>query len=97
MAEDLRQENDFYQYLLKLKGFAGRYCVMVAAMDTPVGPYVSAAHAKALMDIGTKIDLCEKYRAAYVAVINAGELVYEEISAQPIEKPYRSMDTGLTF
>ena len=85
-AEELRCECDFREYLKKLRGFAKRYCVMVAAMDTPCGPVFLSEYSKAIIDIGITVDLRDKYRMAFVAVINAGELVYEELSKEPIEK-----------
>ncbi len=85
-AEELRREHDLKTYLLKLRGFAARYCVMLAAMDTPCGPAFTPEYSGTLTGIGTRIDLYGKFRMAYAAVINEGELVYEEISPLPIEK-----------
>ena len=85
-AEELRTECSLKEYLLKLRGFAGRYCVMLAASDTPWGPAFTQEYSCMLTGIGTRIDLYGQFRMAYVAVINEGELIYEELSQNPIEK-----------
>ena len=36
--EKLKTESNFLKYMKLLKGFAHKYCVMIVASDTPVGP-----------------------------------------------------------
>lgn len=87
-VEELRGEHDFGRYLLLLRKFAQRYCVIVAAMDTPCGVAFTPELSGRLMDVGFSVDLCGLYRMGYAAVVNAGELVYEEISPEPVEKTF---------
>lgn len=78
-AEKLKSETDFLSYMRLLKDFAQRYCVMIAASDTPVGPDFSQDMANAVMAIGLNTNLYQKYRCAYAAVIDSGDIVFEEI------------------
>lgn len=78
-AEKLKSETDFLSYMNLLKDFARRYCVLIVASDTPVGPHFSQDMANAVMAIGLKTNLYQKYRCAYAAMINSGDVVFEEI------------------
>lgn len=77
--ERLRTEGNFLKYVKLLKLFAKKYCVMIVASDTPVGPATTREMTGALMEMGLRIDLYGKFRCAYAAVIDAGELAYEEL------------------
>lgn len=79
-AEKLRAETHFLSYVKLLKGFAQRYCVMIAVCDTPVGPFTTREATAALKNIGLNVDLFGKYRCPYAAFIDAGTLVFEEIN-----------------
>lgn len=76
----LKTEDDFLKYARLLKDFAKRYVIMIVAADTPCGPAYTEAVSAMLMDIGLKIDLYEKFRYGYAALIDAGELVFEQLS-----------------
>lgn len=78
-AEKLRSEMDFRTYMQLLKDFAQRYCVMIAACDTPVGPDFSQDMANVVMAIGLNTNLYQKYRCAYAAVVDSGDIVFEKI------------------
>lgn len=78
-AEKLKSETEFLSYMRLLKDFAQRYCVLIVASDTPVGPNFSRDMANAVMAIGLNTNLYQKYRCAYAAVIDSGNVVFEEI------------------
>lgn len=76
----LRSEHDFLEYARLLKKFAKRYTVMIASCDTPYGLSYTKEVSRVLMDIGLKVDLYEKFRYGYAALIDAGRLVFEQLS-----------------
>ena len=76
----LRIETDFKKYLSILQVLAKKYCIMVAAADTPCGPFFTEEIARMYMDIGFKVALHDKFRCSYAGIIDAGNLIYEEIS-----------------
>ena len=83
--ERLRTEADFLKYIRLLKEFSKKYCVMIVVCDTPVGPATTREMTGALMDIGLRADLYGKYRCAYAALIDAGQVVFEELSADTVK------------
>ena len=86
-AEKLKNEYDFLKYISMLKGFAQRYCVMIAASDTPYGPTFTREMLRSLMDIGLEVNLYGKYRCAYAALIDGGKLIFEQIQPDAPENP----------
>lgn len=76
-AEKLKSEQDFKSYLSMLKGFAKRYCIMVAAKGTPVGNAFTDSISAAFMNVGFKTDLRGKDFCGYVALIDGGRVVAE--------------------
>lgn len=78
---ELQNEEDFIRYLSLLNKFSNRYTILISSYDTPFGPGYSQELSKEIMTLGLKIDLYGKYRAAYVAVIDGGLLLFEELSA----------------
>lgn len=87
--EKLRVEQDFLKYMKLLKLFAKKYCVMIAASDTPVGPATTREMTGALMEMGLRIDLYGKYRCAYAAMIDAGRVVFEELKSDEVKAKVR--------
>lgn len=88
-SESLKNEEDFITYLAILRDFSKRYCCIVVAMDTPCGESFSPESALAMRNAGFQADLYGKFRCSYAAVINAGELIFEELAEdvlQPVEK-----------
>lgn len=83
--ERLRTETDFLKYIRLLKLFAKKYCVMIVASDTPVGPAATWEMTGALMALGLQIDLYGKFRCAYAAMIDAGQVVFEELKSDTRE------------
>ncbi len=88
-VEKLRSETNFANYLCLLKNFSQRYCVIVVSCDTPWGLSFSEDLVHLMMNIGFKVDLYKKFRYAYAAVIDSGNLVFEKLENDlklPIEK-----------
>ena len=81
----LRQEKNFTSYLKLLKDFAKRYTLLISVCNTPCGPYFTESMAAEVMNLGLRMNLFNCFRAAYVAVINAGELLEERISPTMVE------------
>lgn len=84
-VEKLKSEHDFLNYVELLKKFAKRYTVMIAASDTPCGMAYTQEVSHKLMGLGLKVDLFEKFRFGYVAVLDAGELVFEQIAPSTLD------------
>ena len=78
-VDKLKAETNIENFLKMLKGIAQRYCVIVVACDTPWGPGFTKELTVAMTGIGFRENLFGKYRCAYAAVIDAGELVYEKL------------------
>lgn len=54
---------------------------MIAASDTPCGMAYTQKVSCELMGLGLKVDLFEKFRLGYVALLDAGELIFEQIAS----------------
>lgn len=81
----LKNEQNFIEYIRLLRFFSKRYMVMIAASDTPCGPAYSDEVSSEVMTLGLQINLYNKYRYGYAAVIDAGELIYESLSNTALE------------
>lgn len=79
-VDKLKNEENFMQYLKLLYGFSKRYIVMISSYDTVAGPYFTNQVAEKLMKIGLKINLFNKFRQGYGAVIDTGELLFEALA-----------------
>lgn len=79
--ETLRNERDFLNYVRMLRIFSKKYCVIIAASNTPCGPAYTQAVSKEVMGIGLNIDLYNKFRCPYVAIIDEGVLLYEKLES----------------
>lgn len=77
--EKLRTEANFLRYMKLLKQFAKKYCVMIVASDTPVGPATTREMTGALLEMGLRIDLYGKFRCAYAAMLDTGTVIFEEL------------------
>lgn len=77
--EELTNECDFLKYVKMLGYFAKKYCVIIAACDTPCGPALTPDISKGIMDIGLNTNLYNKFRCPYAAVIDKGVLLYENL------------------
>lgn len=81
----LKQEKNFLAYLKLLKTFSRRYTLLIAVNNTPCGPYFTENVAIEIMQMGLTINLYNRFRCAYAAIIDAGELLMECISSSPEE------------
>lgn len=63
-----------------LRFFSKRYLIIIAARDTPCGPAYTEEVSAEVMKIGLQINLCNKFRYSYAAIINASALEFESIS-----------------
>lgn len=81
----LRAEANFLNYIELLKKFAKKYCVMIVVSDTPIVPATPREITSALMGIGLRVDLYGKFRCAYAALIDAGQVVFEELRPDKVE------------
>lgn len=87
-ADKLKKEYNFIEYVRMLKFFSKRYILIISACDTPCGPSYTQKVSTEVMSIGLEISLCNKFRHSYVAIIDAGELVFEKLSPtvyEPVE------------
>ena len=86
-AEKLKKEEDFKSYLDMLRGFAKRYCIMIAAKGTPWGSAFTDGISAAFTNIGLKTDLRGKDFCGYAALVDGGRIVFEMLqpdNAKPI-------------
>ncbi len=78
--DSLRNEDDFVRYAEKLNWFTEDHCIIIFSSNTPSGsPDFTYPVAQKLCSIGTRINLADKFRASYVAIIDSGKLVAEDI------------------
>ena len=82
---ELRKEKNFISYLKLLKAFSKRYTLLISVNNTPCGPYFTQETAAEIMDLGLNINLFNRFRYAYAAVIDAGELLMECMSPSPAD------------
>lgn len=82
---ELRKEKNFISYLKLLKAFSKRYTLLISVNNTPCGPYFTQETASEIMDLGLNINLFNRFRYAYAAVIDAGELLMECMSPSPAD------------
>ena len=76
----LKSEDDFLQYVEKLHWISEDHCIIIFSTNTPSGsPDFTCDVAQMICDIGTKINLSDKFRASYVAIIDSGKLLTEKI------------------
>lgn len=80
IPDSLRDEEDLIQYLDKLNWFTKEHCIIIFSSNTPSGsPDFTYGVAQKLCSLGTRINLADKFRASYVAIIDDGKLVAEDI------------------
>ncbi len=77
--KQLQNERDFFKYMQMLNEAKYEYLIIITAGDTPAGPLFTPNHAAAMMNaLGLKINMLQAYRQPYIAVINRGNVVYEQ-------------------
>lgn len=68
--------------------------MMIVTRFTPVGPDTTREMANALMEMGLRVDLYEKYNCAYAAMIDAGDIIFEELRSDSEEAISRELIIG---
>ncbi|MCH5208992.1 MAG: hypothetical protein J1F04_08910 [Oscillospiraceae bacterium] len=94
--ETLRNERNFLNYVRMLRIFAKKYCVIIAANNTPCGSIYTQAISKEVMGIGLNIDLYNKFQCPYAAIIDEGVLLYEmlEPNTKNVLEINKNLDTN---
>jgi len=77
----LKSEQNFIKYVRMLCSFSKRYMLIISASDTPCGVAYTETVSSEVMKLGLHIDLCQKFRHGYAAIINAGVLEFESLSS----------------
>jgi len=75
----LRDERDFKKYIALLSTMADRYMIIFSVKDTP-GNCITEDIAAEIMGLGFKESLHDKLQHGYIGIIDAGSLVYEDLS-----------------
>lgn len=94
LVEQLKSEDDFLEYVKLLQYFARNYTVMLVSCDTPWGPNLTKEMTAALNHLGFTVDLFVKYRYSYAAIMDAGVLVFEQLSPSEKEPVERTITLG---
>ncbi len=79
-VNDLKKEDNFIKYMISLKQISERYTIVIDSYDTPFGPGYDREFSLLFRNLGLKTDLYGAYRAGYVAVIDSGKVIFEELS-----------------
>lgn len=82
----LKLERDFLNYLRLLKIGLSHYLVIITVADTGAAPYFTPECSQAMMDLGLKINMLQRYRQPYIAILDAGNVMCEECS-EKLEEP----------
>jgi|GEM_PF-4290620 len=77
--ENLTKEENIYNYIGLLKAFSFRYSVIILAYDTPTGPGFTVELSDKLRDLGLKVNLRDKFRMGYIAILDSGSCTFEHI------------------
>jgi len=92
--EQLREEKDFLQYTNLLREIAKTYVVMIVACDTPWWYCFTKEMTRALKGIGLTVNLYDKYRQSYAAVLDAGHVIFEKLAPSEKELITRTVTLG---
>lgn len=74
-------EYNFTNYVKLLAKAVQQCTVIITARDTPWGPPFDKEKTNGLKELGLSVDLFGKFRYAYVAILDEGEVVFEKIGA----------------
>ena len=77
--DKLIKEENIYKYIDLLKSFSFRYTVIILAYDTPTGPGFTAELSNKLKSLGLNVDLSDKFRMAYIAILDSGTCAFEQV------------------
>ncbi|MBO6305124.1 MAG: hypothetical protein J6M62_08640 [Selenomonadaceae bacterium] len=79
--KQIQAERDFFKYMELLKKAKNEYIIIIVAGDTPAGPLFTPEHSAAMMSaLGLRLNMVQAYRQPYVAIIDGGEVIYEQTS-----------------
>ena len=82
MIEKLTKQTNFLDYLRALKECLPHYVVFIAVNDTGAAQYFTAEHATAMAELGLKVNMTNRYRQPYIAIIDKGRVAKEIVSAK---------------
>ena len=85
-VKKLRTEYDFLRYLQLLKEIIHNYVIFITVCDTGAAPYYTPEHAAAMAELGLKINMLQRYRQPYIAVIDHGKVI-REICSEKLDEP----------
>ncbi len=78
--DSLKNEDDFLQYVEKLQWISKEHCIIIFSINTPSGSSdFTYSVAQEICKLGTGINLADKFRASYAAIIDSGKLMAENI------------------
>ncbi len=82
----LKTEWDLLSYLRLLKACLSQYLVIITVADTGAASYFTPECAQAMMDLGLKVNMLQRYRQPYIAIIDHGNIIHEQYS-ENLEQP----------
>ena len=71
----LKTEHNLLSYLRLLKAGLPHYLVIITVADTGAAPYFTPECAQAMMDLGLKVNMYQRYRQPYIAIIDYAFLI----------------------
>ena len=81
LEKKIQNERDFFPYMRLLEKAKSDHLIMVTVQDTPAGPLTNTGYVKSMMNaLGLQLDMQYAYRQPYIAIINNGEVLYEQTS-----------------
>lgn len=86
--DKLKEQEDFLTYLEMLYTLRKQCIVMISSSDTPVGPDFTQEAEVGLFKLGLRINLENRFRESYAAIIDNGINIFEEIASdlrEPVE------------
>lgn len=79
LEKKIQSEVDFFKYMELLKEVKKDYLIIIVAGDTPAGPLFTPKHSAFMMNaLGLRLNMAQAYRQPYIAIIDCGNVVYEE-------------------
>lgn len=88
-----REEVSFPDYLTILQADKEKYVVLIAVKDTP-GFLFTPEYTEEMRQLGLKGELVDKHWHSYIAVVDAGNALYEEVGAAEKKLEYSGIILG---
>lgn len=82
----LKMERDLLSYLRLLKAGLSHYFIIITVADTGAAQYFTPECALAMLDLGLNINMLQRFRQPYIAIIDHGKVLQEKAS-EDLEKP----------